>query len=507
MKYKAEPYQLEGIRFLCEHSQAGLFADPGTGKTGMTLAAFTALKKAGRVNRALVIAPRLVCHNVWPCEVSKFEQFKHLKTVLFHGEGKDKNVIHEFVEPKADLVLTSPESLRWLLELLPLRWFTRQKNRLTWPWDVLIVDESSKFKNHKAVRNKSIQPYLGLFSTRWILTGTPTPHSLIDLWAQMYLIDLGNTLGKNITTFRRQYCQLKNPKHWTYELLPGADKTIHDRVSPYVIRFDETLFKLPERVVNDVKVKLHDRARKIYDSMQKQFFAELDGETVFAPKNSSKYLLCRQIANGRMYDPGGVQFDGDQRVDRGKKVYKIHSEKLEALDNILDELQGKPALVAYYFRHDLNALTSHLERRYPRIGSCPYIGAGVDVKTANKHLEQWNKGKLPVLVVHPASLAHGLNLQAGGNDLIFYSLTDVLEDYQQLIKRLHRRGVNGQVRIHRIIAKNTIDEGVIDGLNSKAQTQNALLEAVKAYRASCIVGTGKPIMGGLQLPKKGLANG
>ena len=448
MRYKAEPYQLEGIKFLCEHPQGGLFADPGTGKTGMTLAAFSALKKAGRVNRALVIAPRLVCHNVWPNEIKKFDQFRHLKTSLFHGENKDKHVIHEFIDPKADLVLTSPESLPWLLEMLPSEWFTRKNNALRWPWDVLIIDESSKFKSHKAVRNKVLKPYLNLFSTRWILTGTPAPHSLMDLWAQMYIVDQGQTLGLNITSFRNTYCQLTNPKHWTYELLPGVDKVIHEKVSPYVIRFDETLFKLPERVVNDVKISLNASARKIYDKMEKKLFAEIDGELVEAPGQSSNYLLCRQIANGRMYDPDDIQPNEDE-PDRGRKVHKIHADKIEALNDILDELQGKPALIAYYFRHDLTALKSALERRYPKIGACPFIGAGVNVTTANKHIDDWNNRRLPVLVVHPASLAHGLNLQAGGNDLIFFSLTDVLEDYQQLIKRLHRRGVQGQVRIHR----------------------------------------------------------
>lgn len=500
MRYKAEPYQLTGIRFLCERPFGGLFADPGTGKTGMTLAAFTALQKAGHVGRALVIAPRLVCHNVWPHEVAKFDQFSHLRTELFHGEKKDVHVIHEFVEPKADIVLTSPESLPWLLEMLPSQWFTRKRNPLRWPWDTLVIDESSKFKSHKAVRNKVLHPYLSLFRRRWILTGTPAPHSLADLWAQLYIVDQGRTLGRNITTFRDQYCQLKNTKHWTYELLPGAAQTIHQKVAPLVIRFDETLFELPERVVNDVRITLGDRARKIYDGIEKQLFAEIDGDTVHAPRKSSRYLLCRQIANGRMYDPDDTQPDGDDGVDRGRKIHKIHAEKIEALGDILDELQGKPALIAYYFRHDLTALASYLERRFPRLGKCPFIGAGVDVKTANEHIDAWNRRALPVLVVHPASLAHGLNLQAGGNDLIFYGLTDVLEDYQQLIKRLHRRGVKGQVRIHRIIAKNTIDEAVVDGLSSKAMNQAALLDAVKAYRTRRMTATAAPLVGSLPLP-------
>jgi SNF2 family DNA or RNA helicase len=323
----------------------------------------------------------------------------------------------------------------------------------------------------------------------------------MDLWAQIYLLDQGATLGKNITTFRNRYCQLKNQKHWTYELLPGIDQVIHKMISPHVIRFDETLFKLPERVINDVRIELNSKARKVYDGIEKKLFAEIDGQTIDSPKGSSRYLLCRQIANGRMYDPDDVQPDGDNGNNRGRKIHKVHSDKIEALGDILDELQGKPALIAYYFRHDLTALASYLERRYSMFGSCPYIGTGVDVKTANKHIEAWNRQALPVLVVHPASLAHGLNLQAGGNDLIFYGLTDTLEDYQQLIKRLHRRGVKGQVRVHRLIAKDTIDEAVINGLSSKATTQTALLDAVKAYRAQRVVSAKVPLRGSVRLPQ------
>ena len=488
MKYIAEPYQRVGIKFLVDNPYCGLFADPGTGKTSMTLAAFVAMKRAKWVNRALIVAPRLVCHNVWPQEIEKFDQFQHLKVAMCHGEEKDVHLMHEFVNPKADIVLTSPETLKWFLSMLPLEWFTRKKNPLRWPWDVLGVDESSKFKSHKSVRFKTLRPYLGLFNRRFILTGTPTPHSLVDLWSQINIVDQGKTFGHTITGFRDTYCRMKNPKFYHYELLPGAERIIHQKVAPLVLRFDESVFQLPERIINDVRITLGERARKIYDDIEQTLFAEIDGNQIQAPGQSSKYLLCRQIANGRMYDPATTQPDGDDGVDRGRKIHKVHAEKIEALDNILDELQGKPALVAYYFRHDLTALTAHLERRFPRMGSCPFIGTGVNVTTANKHIDDWNNGRLPVLVVHPQSLAHGLNLQAGGNDLIYYSLTDNLEDYQQLIKRLHRRGVKGQVRVHRLVATDTMDEAVIKRLNSKATNQTALLDAVKEYRVSKAVG-------------------
>ena len=481
MKYVAEEYHKTGIQFLVDHPQCGLFADPGTGKTGMTLAAFSAMKRAGLVNRMLVVAPRLVCHNVWPNEVLKFDQFNHLSVAIFHGEDKDIRLVHEFIEPRADIVLVNPESLKWMLAMLSAKWFTRKRNTLRLPWDMLVIDESSKFKNHGSVRFKELKPFLPLFNRRVILTGTPTPHSLADLWSQMYIVDIGKTFGPTITGFRDAYFQIDNPKFYTYKLLPGAADSIHRAIAPSVLRFDESVFKLPERVINDVRITLGEKARCIYDGMERDLFAEMDGGEVTAPNTSSKYLLCRQIANGRMYDPKLTQPDGDDGIDHGRKIHQVHAEKLEALDNILDELQGKPALVAYYFRHDLTALTAHLEKRF-KFKWCPFIGAGATMKDINKHIEDWNAGRLPVLVVHPASMAHGLNLQSGGNDLVFYGLTDNLEDYQQLMKRLHRRGVKGQVRVHRLIATKTIDEAVVAGLDSKAATQMELLNAIKQYR-------------------------
>jgi len=480
MRYKAEKYQLEGIKFICRHPYCGLFADPGTGKTGMTLAAFTALKKAGIVKRALVIAPRLVVYNVWPKEIKKFDQFKDLSINIIHGENKDVKIINELMQPNHDLTITNPESLKWFFSMLTKKWFTRKTNPLGWPWDMLIIDESSKFKNHGAIRFKVLKPYLELFKKRVILTGTPTPNTLQDLWSQMYIVDEGQSLGGTLTAFRSRWFQIDNPKFYTYKLLPNSENTIYRAIAPKIIRFDETLFKLPERIVHNVVVSLKNKAQDVYTGMEKQLIAEIDNEEITAPNASSKYLLCRQIANGCMYDPDTLQPDGEIDGRKRKRVvHKIHTEKLEALDNILDELQGKPALISYYFRHDLDSILTHLKKRYKK--EIMFIGSGVSVSEVNTSIELWNRGQLPVLIVHPASMAHGLNLQAGGNDIIFYSLTDNLEDYQQLIKRLHRRGVVGQVRVHRIVADKTIDMAVLKRLDDKAINQKTLLDYIKEY--------------------------
>jgi len=480
-KYKAEPYQMEGIRFICDRPHCGLFADPGAGKTGMTLAAFIALKKAGLASRMMVVAPRLVVHNVWPKEIQKFEQFSHLKVQLFHGEGKDIHLFHEFIDPQADVVLVNPEGLKWLFKCLKAEWFTRKRNPLWWPWDVLVVDESTKFKSHQAGRFKDLKKFLGMFTRRIILTGTPTPNSLMDLWSQVYILDQGATLGTGIGRFRESYFKIDNPKFFTWKVQDWAVPVIYEKIAPLVLRFDSATFShLPDLVFNDVTVTMNPKAQKVYDDMERSLFTELDGNQVTALNGSSKYLLCRQMASGRFYDPDTTQPDTDVD-DRGRKVHTLHREKLEALDGILDELWGKPALVSYFFRHDLTALKAHLEKKF-KLDRVPFIGAGASVADINRNIELWNKGQLPVLVVHPQSMAHGLNLQAGGNDLVFYSLTDNLEDYQQLIKRIHRRGVQGQVRVHRIITEGTLDVAVVNRLNHKAQDQKALLDFLNEYK-------------------------
>jgi SNF2 family DNA or RNA helicase len=477
-RYRAEEYQKKGIQLLCSNPGFGLLAYPGTGKTGMTLAAFVALKRAGLVGRALIVAPRLVVHNTWPAEIQKWIQFNHLSFNIIHGENKDQKLFHEAIQPRADFTLTNPESLKWFFGMFDLKWFT--SGRMKWPWDVLVIDESSKFKNPGSVRFKVLKPFLPLFTRRIILTGTPTPASMEDLWSQMFIVDGGDSLGKTLTEFRGKYFQIDNPKYYTYKLLPGAAEAIHRAIAGKVCVFDESAFNLPPRVTNDVVVTLPTKARKIYDDFEKLLFGELDsGQVITAPNSSSKYLLCRQIANGRMYEPKEPQPLEDAPAP-GRVVHSLHSEKIEAVENLLDELNGKPVLIAYHFRHDLEALVEFLSARYK--APPPFIGAGVPMATINHHIEQWNRGGLPVLLVHPASMAHGLNLQFGGNDLIFYSLTDNLENYQQLIKRLHRRGVVGQVRIHRIIAAKTVDEAVVMGLDDKASNQAALMEAVKRYR-------------------------
>ena len=456
-----------------DHEYAGIFADPGGGKTAMTLAAFSILRNQGLAKRALIIAPRLVCYDVWPVEVGKWEQFSGLKCCVIHGDEKAQNLFQQVLDPTADICLINPEAVPYLLSFFPEKWFQRKSGPPTpWPWDTLIVDESSKFKNPSAVRFKNLKKYHKLFKRRYILTGTPTPTSLMDLWSQIYLLDSGATLGPNITTYRKRYfdqVQIPGQKFSIWEPKPGAAEHIQKLISDFVIRFDESMFaELPELVFNEIPITLPEKALRYYKDIEKDFLAEMDGQTTEAVTASSKYLLCRQIANGRHYDP-----------DDKSKITKIHDVKIEALKNIAGELQGKPLLIAYYFRHDLDAI----REAYPKI---PNIGSDSNTEQIRENLVNWNAGKLPLLAVHPGSMAHGLNLQAGGSDLFYYSLTNNLEEFLQLNKRLHRRGARENVRVHIPLARGTVDQAVMAALRGKAGAQKSLLDALRDYRGSFV---------------------
>lgn len=465
--YTPETYQRTGIQFLIDQPAAGMFADPGGGKTAMMLAAFSVLKKRGLARRMLIIAPRLVCWNVWPFEIDKWDQFKKLKIEVIHGDDKAQKLFKQVIDPTADVCCVNPEAVDYLLSFFPESWFARKDPPISWPWDFLVIDESSKFKNPSSVRFKTLKHFHKLFTRRAILTGTPAPNGLMDLWSQVYLLDSGAALGKTITEYRNTYFTADTFGNFTrYTLRPGAAEQIHAAIAHLVIRFDASTFAdLPSLVINDVRVTLPEKVAKFYAGVESEMFGELDGGDLLVPNASAKYLLCRQIANGNYYDP-------DTR-----EVKPVHGEKIEALKDLIDELQGKPALVAYYFRHDLAALRAALG------ASVPVIGSDTPTAEINRLLAAWNAGTLPILLVHPDSMAHGLNMQAGGLDLIFYSLIDNLENYQQLIARLHRRGAAGQVRVHRLIAVGTIDRAVCRALDSKAATQSALLDAIRAYRA------------------------
>lgn len=446
------PYQRAAVAHIGGRIASGVFCDPGGGKTSVTL---EALRQAH--GRALVIAPRLVCSDVWPREAAKWTQFASWKTLVAQGPKRGVMLDAELSAPAHALTCINPELVPWFVDMYAKR--LQKKN----PWGWLIIDESSKFKTPSAVRVKALRKIFRLFPRRVILTGTPTPHGLMDLWSQVYLLDGGARLGASITEYRRRYyteVQCGGGRWREYRLQPGAEARIYAAVADLIVRIDREAFPdMPELRINDVIVTLPPMARKVYDSMQRAMFAEIGDAEIIAESAMAKYQTCRQIANG------------------ATQTARVHDAKIERLRDLIGELQGKPAIISYYYRSDLAVLREAL-------GDVPHIGAGVTTAEASDVMRRWNCGEIDMLLCHPGSMAHGLNLQGGGNDIIMFSLIDSLEPYQQLIARLYRRGVVGQVRVHRLIATATVDEAVVRVLDVRDGEQRALLASLREYRGN-----------------------
>lgn len=458
-----EPYQTRYVnRMKSSYSVAG-WVDPGLGKTSCVLKAFSDLLKSGMAERLLVIAPRRVCRLVWPQEVRKWKQFNHLRLVVLHGPKKDV-LLHK----DADIFCVTVDGLKWLME--------NDHFKVLNP-DILCVDESRKFKDLRSQRAKLLKPKLTKFSRRWTMTGTPATNGYEDIFGQLYITDMGATLGQYITQFRMRYFDSSGFGGYTLKLKQGAEAQIHKAIKPTVLRLDaKDYLKLPRVKDVPVLVELPPAARKVYDSMEKDMIAFLDGgELVTAQSASSVSGKCHQVANGGLYAMDDTTLDGLLRVGTDKrKWYELHDAKTEAVAEILEELGGKPALIAYDYHHDLERLLKLLGKDAPRMG--------VSDKRDEVMMNAWNRGELPFLLAHPASIGHGLNMQESGGDIIWHSLTWDLELYDQMNARLARRGSRHQVvRSHQIIAQGTVDEAIVRSLASKDRTQRGLLDALRTY--------------------------
>lgn len=454
MIYKPKDYQRKATKFIINKNHSGIFADPGLGKTVLTLSAIRFLLDIGEIDRVLIIAPILVCYNVWPQEIEKWN-FKLTHTIL---HGKKKN---ELLKNKTDIHLINPEGLFWFFSQV-----TKIKKRV-----MLVIDESSKFKNPSGKRFKLLKKFIPQFKRRVILTGTPAPNSLMDLFSQIFIIDRGKTFGRFITHFRNHYFYIVNPKFYTYAPKEFAEKDIQKKTAPLIMRINQKdWLDLPDIIYNYIRVRLPHKAQKNYDEIEKEFLTQIDDQQIHALNAGSAYRSLHQIANGGLYSPL------EQPKIALRRAFRIHDIKTETLKDLTSELQGKPLLCAYMYHHDLARIRAGLGM------NIPYIGQGVDTDLRTKYLIEWNAKKIPLLLVQIATVSHGVNLQAGGNDLCFYSLTDDLEAYEQLIRRLYRQGITGAVRIHHIIAKNTVDEAILIRLRRKSKRQNALLDAIQEYR-------------------------
>ncbi|AUN11220.1 SNF2-related protein [Clostridium botulinum] len=448
MDFKPWSYQEYAINHIINNSAAGLFLDMGMGKTVSTLTAIDDLLFLGDINKILVIAPLRVAEDTWSTEVDKWDHIKHLKISKILGTPKQRK---EAVEKDADIYVTNRENIVWLVD----NYFK------SWKWDTCIIDELSSFKSSKAKRFRALKKVRPYFKRMVGLTGTPAPNSLIDLWPQIYLLDGGKRLGRTITSYRQQYFNPGKRNQYivyNWELKDGAEKQIHKKIGDICISMmAKDYLDIPERIDNIIDINLPKNAINKYKQLEKDLVLELGEDDITAANAAVLTNKLLQMSNGAIYS-------------EDKQVIEIHDEKLKALLDIIESANGKPVLIFYSFKHDFDRIVNFLKTKKLKV-----IGL-----EDSKDIKKWNNGEIPILLVHPASAGHGLNLQYGGNIIVWFGLTWSLELYQQANARLHRQGQKESVIIHHLVSKDTVDEDVIKALGNKEVNQNVLLEAVKA---------------------------
>ena len=460
MKYTPRPYQKIAGDFIAEHKRCALFMDMGLGKTAVSL---TYLKEQildeFSINKALIIGPLRVAQSVWSAEASKWDHLHGLVVSRVLGTLRQRV---EALEAPADVYVINRENVVWLVEYLGNNW----------DFDAIIIDELSSFKSSASKRWKALRKVIRKARIVVGLTGTPAGGGYIDLWPQIYLIDGGQRLGKTLTEFRRRFFRPGRGKgHVVYEWIinPGAKEEIDNLLSDICLSMSkEDWLQMPELIFNDVIVKMDGKARKLYDEFEKEkVLPLLEGMVIEDVEAADNFVAgttaatvnnkLLQMANGAVYDDEGG-------------VFHIHDAKLDALEEIAEGNPGQPLLVFYAFKHDME----RIKTRFPD-------AVALNEGDTQAVISRWNAGKIPMLLCHPASAGHGLNLQEGGHIAVWFGLTWNLELYQQANARLYRQGQVHSVIIHHIICENTQDERVIQALEQKDVTQRSLLEALKNY--------------------------
>lgn len=452
MEFKPHAYQAHCIQKIEEIPKLGLFLDMGLGKTVTTLTAVKDLKyNRFEVRKVLVIAPKKVAEGTWTKEKDKWDHTKMLRVSQVLG-SQTKRV--RALNTPADLYIINRENVVWLVDYY----------RNAWPFDMVVVDESSSFKSHKAKRFKALASVGGLISRMVELTGTPSPNGLEDLWAQVYLLDGGERLGKRYTQFRERYFQpdRRGPDGmvYSYEAKPGTQESILQKISDICISMKaEDYLQLPDITYHEIPVELDAKARKAYLELERKMVLELpeDEEEISVASAAALSNKLLQLSNGAIYD-------------EDRQYHEIHGCKIEAFLELIESLQGKPALVFYNFQHDRARILKALEKMKLRVR---------ELKTTQDE-DDWNAGKIDVLLTHPASSAYGLNLQQGGNHVVWFGLTWNYELYTQANKRLHRQGQQEKVIVHHLVCSGTRDEDVMDALHRKDDVQGWVMQSLKA---------------------------
>lgn len=450
MKYEAHDYQKRATELVISTPKIGLFLDMGLGKTVITMTAIQDLMfDRFEVSRVLVIAPKRVAEDTWTREHAKWDHLKDLKISKVLGTAAQRR---KALEAEADIYVIGRDNVVWLVEHF-------QKVRKGWPFDMVVIDELSSFKNPQAKRFRALRKAMPYVKRVVGLTGTPSPNGLMDLWAEVYLLDRGERLGSTLGAYRERYFRPGARNGYVvykWDALPGARKEIEARISDICISMSAADYlRLPKRIDNVIPVQLSPAEMAAYKTMEAEQLLQIEDDDIAALNAAAVMTKLLQIANGSVYAVDG-------------KVVQIHNAKLEALEEIIDTTDG-PVLVFYSYKHDLAAIQGSIK--------------GARVLNSTADIADWNAGKVQVLLAHPASVGYGLNLQEGGHVIVWYGLTWSLELYQQANARLYRQGQEKPVIIHHLIAEGTVDEEVMQALQHKDTSQAALLAALKERRS------------------------
>ena len=449
MKYSPHAYQKRATQFILEHEACGLFLEMGLGKTVITLTAIDELlNDRFEVSKVLVIAPLRVAEDTWSRESKKWDHLQHLKIAKILGGAADRI---RALKKNADVYVINRENVVWLVEYL-------EENRIRWPFDMVVIDELSSFKNNQAKRFKALRKMRPMMDRVVGLTGTPAANSLMDLWAEMYLLDRGERLGRTLTAYRGNYFRPGYGNGYvTYKWEPrhGSLEAITRKIADITVSMKaEDYLTLPDKVESTIEVSLDEKGLKAYKEMEKESLIELEGDEIAAMDAAAVMSKLLQMANGFIYD-------------EAHNPRHIHEAKLDALGEILEAAES-PVLVFYNFQADKDAILSRFH--------------DARLLENDSTIEDWNKGKIKILLAHPASAGYGLNLQDGGHIMAWYGLPWSLEQYLQAVARLQRQGQKYPVMVYHLIAKGTVDEQVAKSLAKKDMTQSALIEVLKDRR-------------------------
>lgn len=452
MRFSPHEYQRYGVGRIIADEKLGLFWDMGLGKSVVTLTAINDLKyNRLAVNKVLVIAPKKVAEATWTAEVAKWDHLKLLRVSKVMGTAQQRI---RALAAQADIYVINRDNTKWLADYY----------RNDWPFDMVVCDEFSSFKNSQSKRFKALRNMLPHINRLVGLTGTPAPNGLEDLWAQVYLLDQGKRLGRTLTDYRNAYFS-HNPYRHEFKAKAGAEQEVHDAIRDICVSMSaKDYLQMPECITVDVPVALDVAAAKAYQKLERDMLLEIDEDTIEAAGAMALSNKLLQLCSGAAYDAAGA-------------AVRVHDCKIEALSELVEGLNGQRALLFYGFRHDVPRIKAVLSKGDSESGK-----RSLRIREYQKPEDgdAWNRGEVDILLAHPASCAYGLNLQQGGHHVIWYGLTWSLELYQQANARLHRQGQEHPVIIHRLLVQGGMDEDVAAALEGKRDTQDALMEALKA---------------------------